>query len=284
MRRHYLQILGLPETASDQEIKKAYRRKAMLYHPDLNQSPGAQEQFVKIDKAYQYLMAEEEAASIPNQDFKSTNPIDDERRRNAAMYYQMAQELKKKQAVMYQRNIKRRMSKFRSNPLFDVAISFIAIVCMIYGGLFMVDQFLTPVEETFLAHKVQLGNDGFHYMYIDRAELVDIRIPKEVVHRLEYHRPPTVVDMELSPIFKTPISVFLVNNWSVHDRYVLNNVMYNWGFPIILLLPVFWLFYRKATEPMIVLANCLIIIYPIILSLHLYVSISFRIGILNNML
>lgn len=49
-------ILGLPSTASKSEIKKAYRRLAKQYHPDKNKSTGAQQKFVEIVQAYNYLM------------------------------------------------------------------------------------------------------------------------------------------------------------------------------------------------------------------------------------
>jgi molecular chaperone DnaJ len=55
-KRDYYEILGLTRTASDQEIKSAYRRLAVRYHPDKN--PGdakAEEQFKEAYEAYQVL-------------------------------------------------------------------------------------------------------------------------------------------------------------------------------------------------------------------------------------
>lgn len=49
-------ILGLPEGASEEEIKKAYRRLALTYHPDVN-SDDSSEKFHEIKEAYQLLMA-----------------------------------------------------------------------------------------------------------------------------------------------------------------------------------------------------------------------------------
>jgi len=52
----YFRILGLKAGASIVDIKKAYRKKARQYHPDLNKSPGATDQFIKITEAYEFLL------------------------------------------------------------------------------------------------------------------------------------------------------------------------------------------------------------------------------------
>ncbi|MFW6109828.1 MAG: DnaJ C-terminal domain-containing protein [Patescibacteria group bacterium] len=51
----YYDILGLSENASQEEIKKAYRRLAKKYHPDSKSGEGNEAQFKKINEAYQIL-------------------------------------------------------------------------------------------------------------------------------------------------------------------------------------------------------------------------------------
>jgi len=51
----YYIVLGVERTATDAEIKKAYRRLAQQWHPDVNADAGAQERFKQISEAYQVL-------------------------------------------------------------------------------------------------------------------------------------------------------------------------------------------------------------------------------------
>ena len=55
MSKNYYSILGLDKSASDADIKKAYRKLALKYHPDKNKSAGAEEKFKEIAEAYEVL-------------------------------------------------------------------------------------------------------------------------------------------------------------------------------------------------------------------------------------
>ena len=52
---NYHNILGVDSSASKSEIKKAYRAKAMIVHPDVNDSPEAQILFIELAEAYEAL-------------------------------------------------------------------------------------------------------------------------------------------------------------------------------------------------------------------------------------
>ncbi|XP_074595338.1 dnaJ protein homolog 1-like [Brevipalpus obovatus] len=55
MGKDYYKALGLTKSATDDEIKKAYKKMALKYHPDKNKSPGAEEKFKEIAEAYEVL-------------------------------------------------------------------------------------------------------------------------------------------------------------------------------------------------------------------------------------
>ncbi|XP_053188656.1 dnaJ homolog subfamily B member 12a isoform X1 [Scomber japonicus] len=53
--KDYYQILGVEKTASEEDLKKAYRKLALKFHPDKNHAPGATEAFKAIGNAYAVL-------------------------------------------------------------------------------------------------------------------------------------------------------------------------------------------------------------------------------------
>lgn len=54
-KRDYYDVLGVNKTASPAEIKQAYRRQALKYHPDRNKETGTAEKFKEVTEAYEIL-------------------------------------------------------------------------------------------------------------------------------------------------------------------------------------------------------------------------------------
>jgi molecular chaperone DnaJ len=63
VKRDYYEVLGLSRDASSEDIKKAFRKLAMQYHPDRNHDASASEKFKEINEAYEVLSDEDKRAA-----------------------------------------------------------------------------------------------------------------------------------------------------------------------------------------------------------------------------
>lgn len=73
MSKNYYEILGIEKNASKEEIKKAFYRKAKIYHPDVNHASNAADVFRLIQEAYQTLYDDDKRGEYDYQQIKNTS-------------------------------------------------------------------------------------------------------------------------------------------------------------------------------------------------------------------
>jgi hypothetical protein len=132
------EILGLPVNSSIEEVKKAYRKKARLYHPDINPSPDAKDLFISITEAYEFLIANHEKIKYDDQAY------------NQAMedWRKYRQNRSRKRATVYARTSYSTFKNTRfykttrifdgTTIIFSFVISVMVLICTVYGYIFRV--------------------------------------------------------------------------------------------------------------------------------------------------
>jgi DnaJ domain len=143
----YYKILDLPANASIDEIKRAYRKKARLYHPDINPSPEAKDQFIGITEAYDFL--------ISNHDKIKT----DEQAYHQAMedWRKYRQDRSRKRATVYARTsyVTFKSTKFYKTTrifdgtsiIFSFVVSIMVLAYTIYGYNFRLKHPIPGLEK-----------------------------------------------------------------------------------------------------------------------------------------
>ncbi len=128
----YYNILGISANSSVDEIKKAYRKKARLYHPDINPSPDAKEMFILNTEAYEFLIANHETISS---DEKAYNQAMEDWRK-----YRQSRSRKRATAYAHTSYVNFKNTKFyKTTRIFDgttIIISFVISILVILYTVF----------------------------------------------------------------------------------------------------------------------------------------------------
>ena len=143
----YYEILGLPVNSSIDEIKKAYRKKARLYHPDINPAPDAKDHFISITEAYEFLMSYHE--NIKSDDKLYQQAMEDWRK--------YRQDRSRKRATVYARSSYgtfKNTKFYKTTRIFDgttivfsFAVSVIVLIYTIYGYNFRLKHPIPGLEK-----------------------------------------------------------------------------------------------------------------------------------------
>jgi hypothetical protein len=162
----YYNILGVRQGASDDEIRRAYRRKAMEYHPDRNHDEKAQEMFIRVTEAYEYLTSHPHGRNI----------TEEEVRRNYQAWVEYRRAEARKRAEEY---AKTTYAAFRKSPIYksttviDGTIVFmgmglaVAVILMtVFGYSYRLRVATSPREEPSLSLAIVSLVIGILYLII----------------------------------------------------------------------------------------------------------------------
>lgn len=101
--RNYHEVLGVPDDADSFTIKKAYRDLAKKYHPDHNHDPSANDNFIRVTEAYEYLIGKTPNEVKFNNDFFSGYSYESEVKAKAREYARMRYEKFVRRSTAYDR-------------------------------------------------------------------------------------------------------------------------------------------------------------------------------------
>jgi hypothetical protein len=142
----YYRILGIPLNSSVNDIKKAYRQKARLFHPDINPAPEARDKFIQATEAYEFLIANHER--IPDSEEAYRQAMENWRR------YRQVRSRQRANAYARASYVRFRKTKFyRTTRIFDgttIIFSLILSVLMVsytvWGYIYRLKHPLFPDE------------------------------------------------------------------------------------------------------------------------------------------
>lgn len=155
--KDYYDVLGIPANSGIAEIKKAYRKKAYQYHPDINHTPEAKDKFISATEAYEFLISYYDRIE------------EDERAYQQAMddWRKYRQDRSRTRANAYARtsyNAFRRTRLYKTTRIFEgtriiygLVISILVITYSIYGYVYRLHHPWNDEKPSVLAFVMLLG-------------------------------------------------------------------------------------------------------------------------------
>jgi len=130
--KDYFAILGLAQDADEDDIKRAYRKQARAWHPDVNPDPGATARFVEINEAYEFLSDASLRKAYEWRQADSTANFDERVRREAVFRMWMADQQARSRTQAYQ-HAEMPFSEFEKSPIFRTAMH----ISRVYNYIFL---------------------------------------------------------------------------------------------------------------------------------------------------
>ncbi len=185
MFKDYYKILEIHRLATDEEIKKSFRRLALLFHPDKNHSPQAHDLFVEINEAYNVLS-----------DLEKKKKYDEIYDLRLQIVSQNPQPPPQKFHKVYR---KKKREKAKLN-VFYVEITRLLVMASFALSLLLLFDYILPAEKI-----QQTVISRFHTTtsyFSDIVKTQDKEFPIDMYIAAEYIRDGQKISIYLTPTFK----------------------------------------------------------------------------------
>jgi hypothetical protein len=230
----YFNVLGIAPTTDKAKIKKAYRKLAFKYHPDVNPSQEAHIKFIEITEAYEVCIGERIITSNgKTQTQKTPQQEREERMQRAREYYRQSKIREEKENIAYFKSL-----ISGKKWLF---LRVFGVVSAVFAFLLLIDYYLLPTkDEKGIINKIEYSNGNTLFTvnndsyYIEEPYFNIIYVSKYVVLRRSFlfNDVKSFKFIDSNNVFN-----YIQPAWSVFGMI--------WLFVILFLLPLFVVLYKK---------------------------------------
>jgi hypothetical protein len=204
----YYKILGLSEGADDEQVKKAYRRLAMEFHPDKNESDEAMARFIEITEAYEAL--QKGITESPEKSAMPSRRAGDERRRDPEWRKKVAERLRKAKIKAAEEGLQYYQDYLKS---YKYKLSFLASIVSVLVAIAISFDYFAP-GETGQEMIVNMDADLMINDYDTGIAMHDYYLffSVEESHQISYEDyvaidPGERVEVERSMLFQEPLEI-----------------------------------------------------------------------------
>ncbi|NMB72838.1 MAG: J domain-containing protein [Bacteroidales bacterium] len=154
MYHRYYEILGIPEDASPDEIRQAYRRLALQLHPDVNKAPDAHQRFIELCEAYEILIRYAQREPFSDTAYHFPTP---EERADLASWEEVIREARaraKRHSEMRFEKLQKEHEAFQKSGLYDLSLLlryFFHIVAVLIALALIAFPIVMAIVEEFVA-------------------------------------------------------------------------------------------------------------------------------------
>ncbi len=244
----YYQVFGLTESASKAEVKRAYRKLAMKYHPDRNDDPKAHKLFLDLTEAYQIIIDDKPRPSKTIVNPKRAEKTSEERIKEAQERLRKQTERIKFEQEAYIQKLTTGM-KFRFFKKMSIVAAFLAVVLI----------FEPILPSRFSADKVVAYSKIYNGLAKD-----DVRMLKTASNQRFFLEDPNPNMLFDNPEIVIESSIWMRNPIRVWYRGIYSSTSYGVDFsiinlfpivPLLLLIPIYTWKFAKRKYAFIVLLN-----------------------------